>query len=143
LFIALFLVLVPLMQSLGAQAAGQGLLGSTNLATAWATTTVHGALGVLLLAGGLGLRWQMNWGRILVLWSLWLSLAAGLFIGAVGLRHVAAHPAFALEVPLSVAGTVVLEAVWLLICWLATRALCRPEVKDACGVEVPLPEGLR
>ncbi len=99
---------------------------------------MHGAVGVVLLVGGLGLRARKNWGRRTVLWGLWASFAAALLFSLASVPFTVAGSGPTKWVALSLLGMAALNAAWLAVCWLAARALCRPEIKEACGVEVPL-----
>ena len=100
----------------------------------------NAALGLVLLAGGLGLRAHRDWGRRAVLWSVWLSLAATLLAGLVGLPHLLSQSGLTLETALSLAVTPLFGAAWLVICWWVSSVLGRPEVKEACGVTCPYRE---
>lgn len=143
--VAVVLLLLVLQALVGTEPelGGQYMLSSTDVVTTWIGAAANAILGAAVLLGGVGLLGRWDWGRKAILWAVWASFAVTLLAGLVAAALMVARSGLNLRAVLSVVGTLVTVLVWLAICWGVTRALRRPEVKEACGVETPLPRGLR
>jgi len=136
--VAFLMLLLQAAEEMSPQLAGMLPVSGAEVVSTWVGVLVHAAVGAVLLVGGLGLRAHRNWGRRAVLWGLWASFAAALLVSAVAAPYTLARSGLTISTATSLAGTAILDAAWLAVCWWATRVLCRPEVKEACGLEVPL-----
>ncbi len=134
----LLMLLVEAAEELEPQLVGAVQISGAEVVSTWAGVVVHAAVGAVLLVGGLGLRARKDWGRRTVLWGLWASFGAALLFSVAAAPFTVARSGLTGWMALSLLGTVALDAAWLAVCWWAARALCRPEIREACGVEVPL-----
>jgi len=122
--------------------AGMGAASRLHLAMMLLLGIVNGAFGVVLLAGGLGLRRYRNWARKTVVWAVWMWFAAGVLLTPLGVLCMALVGTSSREILLSLAAALPQAGLWVYILRRITRALESPEVKEVCGAEEPFAPAL-
>jgi hypothetical protein len=94
---------------------------------------VQGLLGLVLLLGGLGLRRRREWGRRLLVTTVWIAGAVFAILSAAFGADMLLSTGVSVESTAIVAGAVITTIAWIAILRLALRFLNTPSIRAACS----------